>query len=68
MTISSEEDADTVTIVPVTGRDEESYPVRPAHPAHAPAAALSPQVEAFIVDRFRTVLEDPLTGRKTRSF
>lgn len=37
------------------------------NPSNAPAAPpLSPQLEAFLLDRFSTILEDPYTGRRVK--
>ena len=38
------------------------------NPSNTPAVPpLSPQLEAFLLDRFSTTLEDPYTGRRLKS-
>ncbi len=62
MTISSLEDADDATVCPEAARDPQSSPVRAARTA----PTMTPPLEAFLLDRFGTRLEDPLTGKKVR--
>ncbi len=63
MTISTLEDADDVTVRPETGRDPQASQV----PAAEATPTITRQLEAFLLDRFGTRLEDPLTGKKVRS-
>ncbi len=44
--------------------DDERHATDSPSPAGQPDHAMSPQLEAFILERFRTTLEDPLTGRR----
>lgn len=44
--------------------DVERHATDSPSPAGQPDHAMSPQLEAFILERFRTTLEDPLTGRR----